>query len=178
MTHISDVGNEQSFHSRVKILLMEVQLNWLIASHHEQGNDQFKSFMSELHRDGHCPVYNPMKKDKITFFKHEPAISRTKSKMMVLKYDYQLFSLFFILSQNRKCDLHKLFKHENQWVSTSFFFHACTSLIGWFTTRYSDIVKIKAWSDVRIMDGSAMVNTQPQCFARDIWWICHKRHNF
>ena len=55
--------------------------------------------------------YQPIKKNKLAFFKQGPAASNPKQK--TLKEDCHLFSQLFIC-QSRKCDLQEFFKRENQ----------------------------------------------------------------
>lgn len=140
----------------------------LIAGHHERGKEQFKSFMKDLQSgDGHqCSFYKPIKKNITNFFKHNPAVSGTNSKMKELKDDYRLFSRLFISCQNRQCDLQEFFKHENQSSPASLSdrgkLRTCTK------SQLSDILQAKVTlpekkpeSDVLIVDGSALVNTLP-----------------
>ena len=46
------------------------------------------------------------------FFQQEKLSTVANDK--VLKKDCQLFSKLFIFCQNRECDLHEFFRHENQ----------------------------------------------------------------
>lgn len=65
----------------------------LIGVHHQQGKEQFKSFMTDLQSlNRSCSFYKPFKRNMVTFFKHKPVVSGTNSKMKELKDDCQLFS--------------------------------------------------------------------------------------
>lgn len=85
----------------------------LVGTHHQRGQQKFESFMKGLqNEEDNCPFYQPIKKNKVAFFKHEQTASNSKEK--VLKDDCQLFSRLFISCQTRQCDLQEFFKHENQ----------------------------------------------------------------
>ena len=81
----------------------------MIATHHQQGKEQFLSFMKGLEDEAESLFYHPIKKNPVSFFKQEQAEGISKEK--VLKDDCQLFSRLFISSQNRQCDLQEFFKH-------------------------------------------------------------------
>lgn len=154
--------------------IVDVSSAELIAVHHQQGKEQFKSFVTDLQNlDSPCSFYKPIKKNMVTFFKHKPVVSGTNSKMMELKDDYQLFSRLFISCQNRQCDLKEFFMHENQSAPTSLSdggkLHTCTK------SHLADLLQAKVTlpekkpeSDVLIVDGSAMVNTLPPRSKQDV----------
>ena len=83
----------------------------LVAIHNERGLKQFEVFLGGLHNE-ECSFYNPIKKNKVAFFKQEQHVSSSKEK--ALKGDCRLFSRLFISCQTRQCDLQEFFRHENQ----------------------------------------------------------------
>ena len=104
----------------------------LVATHHYRGKDQFQSFIEGLKKAEQTLFYQPIKKNKITFFKQEEISSAASSKKKTLKEDCRLFSQLFISCQSRQCDLHELFQHENQSapasLSDSGKLHTCQKL--------------------------------------------------
>ena len=135
----------------------------LIATHHERGKDKFNSFMANLQCENDCSFYQPIKKNRITFFTNEPK-SASKSETKLLKEDCNLFSRLFISCQNRQCDLQEFFKHENQSFPASLSnkgkLHTCTKsdLVDVLQAKVT-LPETKPESDVLIVDGSALVNT-------------------
>jgi len=67
-----------------------------------------------LKKEEQTLFYQPIKKNKIAFFKQEEISSTANSKEKTLKEDCHLFSQLFISCQSRQCDLHEFFQHENQ----------------------------------------------------------------
>ena len=61
----------------------------LIATHHERGKDKFNSFMANLQCENNCSFYQPIKKNRTTFFTNEPK-SASKSETKLLKEDCNL----------------------------------------------------------------------------------------
>ena len=98
-----------------------------IGTHYDRGRTCFQEFMRGLESEEMCKFYEPIKKNKLDFFRQEPAPSNPKGK--VLKEDCHLFSQLFISCQSRECDLHEFFRHENQpfpaALSDSGKLHAC-----------------------------------------------------
>ena len=134
----------------------------LIAMHHERGKEKFNSFMANLQCENDCSFYQPIKKNRITFFKNEPK-SASKSETKLLKEDCHLFSRLFISCQNRQCDLQEFFKHENQSFPASLSnkgkLHTCTKsdLVDVLQAKVT-LPETKPESDVLIVDGAALVN--------------------
>ena len=83
----------------------------LVATHHQIGLQQFEVSLGGLHNE-ECSLYNPMKKNKVAFFKQEQRVSSSKENK--LKGDCRSFSRLFISCHIRRCDLQELFRHENQ----------------------------------------------------------------
>jgi len=91
---------------------------------------------------------------------------RTIAKKKMLKEDCRVFSKLFISCQNRECDLHDFFHHENQSSLASLSdggrLHVCqksqlaTVLEGKVTLPDAEPV-----TDAIIIDGSALVSTLP-----------------
>lgn len=84
----------------------------LVGTHHKQGKQQFCLFMEGLKSKDTSSFYQPIKKNKVAFFKEEKAANSSKEK--ALKDDCHLFSRLFISCQVRECDLQDFFRHENQ----------------------------------------------------------------
>ncbi|KAJ8358245.1 hypothetical protein AAFF_G00020150 [Aldrovandia affinis] len=85
----------------------------LIGTHLEKGKVRFQEFMKGLEGEEESTFYEPIKKNRVDFFRQVPA-SVDSSKQKVLKEDCQLFSKLFISCQSRECDLKEFFHHENQ----------------------------------------------------------------
>lgn len=128
-------------------------------THHARGKEQFTSFIDGLKKEDTSRFYEPIKKNKIDFFSHEP----NKSKDKIIKEDCQLFSRLFISCQTRECDLREFFQYENQStpasLSDSGKFYSCQK------SQLVDILKDKVTmpdsepsADSIIIDGTAMVN--------------------
>ena len=135
----------------------------LVATHHERGLQQFEVFLGGLH-NVICSFYNPIKKNKVAFFKQEQHVSSSKEKAM--KGDCRLFSRLFISCQTRQCDLQELFRHENQSSPASLRdrgkLHTCQkSQLTEILQAQVDMPERAANGEVIIVDGSAMVNTTP-----------------
>ena len=135
----------------------------LVATHHERGLQQFEVFLGGLHNE-ECSFYNPIKKNKVAFFKQEQHVSSSKEK--ALKGDCRLFSRLFISCQTRQCDLQELFRHDNQSSPASLGdrgkLHTCQkSQLTEILQAQVDMPKRAADGEVIIVDRSAMVNTTP-----------------
>lgn len=134
----------------------------LIATHHERGKEQFKTFMDKLQADSHC-FYQPIKKNNTDFFKIWSE-STNQSETKLLKEDCQLFSRLFISCQTRGCDLREFFKHENQSFPPSLSnkgkLHTCTKsdLVDVLQAKVK-LPETKPESDVLIVDGASLVYT-------------------
>ena len=130
----------------------------LLGQHYDRGKEQFLKFMDALESGDENMFYQPIKKNKLAFFKHGPAASNPKQK--TLKEDCHLFSHLFISCQSRKCDLQEFFKHENQPVPAALSdngkIHSCqkSQLV---EILEAQIMKsdIEPEADVIIIDGSA-----------------------
>ncbi|KAJ8405993.1 hypothetical protein AAFF_G00308810 [Aldrovandia affinis] len=85
----------------------------LIGTHLEKCKVRFQEFMKGLEGEEESTFYEPIKKNRVDFFRQVPA-SVDSSKQKVLKEDCQLFSKLFISCQSRECDLKEFFRHENQ----------------------------------------------------------------
>ena len=120
-------------------------------------------FLGGLHNE-ECSFYNPIKKNKVAFFKQEQRVSSSKEKS--LKGDCRLFSRLFISCQTRECDLQEFFRHENQSSPASLSdggkLHTCQkSQLTEILQAQVDIPERAQEREVIIVDGSAMVNTTP-----------------
>ena len=62
----------------------------LVITHHERGKDQLNCFIKGLQKDGDSSFNQPIKKNKISFFKQEEVVTSSKEK--ALKEDCNLFS--------------------------------------------------------------------------------------
>ncbi|KAJ8405639.1 hypothetical protein AAFF_G00316190 [Aldrovandia affinis] len=80
----------------------------LIGTHLEKGKVRFQEFMKGLEGEEESTFYEPIKKNRVDFFRQVPA-SVDSSKQKVLKEDCQLFSKLFISCQSRECDLKEFF---------------------------------------------------------------------
>ena len=77
----------------------------LVGTHHKRGVEMFQLFMQGLqNEEGDCLCYQPIKKNKVSFFKREQAVSKS-NKQKTLSDNCQLFSRLFISCQTRQCDL-------------------------------------------------------------------------
>ncbi len=98
-----------------------------IATHLSTGKASFEAHLEALEQKDTSSFYAPIKKTKMDFFQQEKLHTIAKEK--VLKEDYQLFSKMFISCQNRECNLHEFFPHENQPIPASLGdggrFHVC-----------------------------------------------------
>ena len=136
----------------------------LLGQHYDRGKEQFLKFMDALESRDENMFYQPIKKNKLAFFKQGPAASNPKQK--TLKEDCRLFSQLFISCQSRKCDLQEFFKHENQPVPAALSdngkLHSCqkSQLV---EILEAQIVKsdIEPEADVIIIDGSALLYALP-----------------
>jgi len=105
--------------------------------------------------------YQPIRKNKITFFKQEEISGAASSKEKTLKEDCHLFSQLYISCQSRQCDLHKFFRNENQSapasLSDSGKLHTCQK------SQLGETVmpNTEPEADAIIIDGSALANSQP-----------------
>ena len=132
----------------------------LLGQHYDRGKEQFLKLMDALQSGDENMSYQPIKKNKLAFFKQGPAASNPKQK--TLKEDCCLFSQLFISCQSRKCNLQEFFKHENQPVPAALSdngkLHSCqkSQLV---EILEAQIVKsdIEPETDVIIIDGSALL---------------------
>ena len=136
----------------------------LVGSHHERGKEKFQSFMEALENEEECTFYQPIKKNKASFFKHEQAASSSKEK--VLKDDCHLFSRLFISCQNRQCDLQEFFKYENQSAPASLSDNGRLRMCqkSQLTEILQALVTLpdsEPEGDTIIIDGSALINSLP-----------------
>lgn len=135
----------------------------MIDTHFERGKVCFQEFMKGLEGEEESTFYEPIKKNRVGFFRQVPA-SVDSSKQKVLKADCQLFSKLFISYQSRECDLKKFFRHENQSHPASHsdggMLHTCqkshltTILDSQITTPETE-----ADADTIIIEGAALVNS-------------------
>ena len=84
----------------------------------------------------------------------------------MLKEDCHLFSKLFISCQNRECDLHEFFRHENQSFPASLSdggrLHVCQkSQLAAILEGKVTLPDEEPMTDVIIIDGSALVNALP-----------------
>ena len=61
----------------------------MVKTHHARGREQFESFTEGLKKYDRSCFYDPIKKNKISFFKHEQVTTNSKEK--IVKEDSQLF---------------------------------------------------------------------------------------
>lgn len=136
----------------------------LVGTHHKQGKQQFCLFMEGLKSKDTSSFYQPIKKNKVAFFKEEKAANSSKEK--ALKDDCHLFSRLFISCQVRECDLQDFFRHENQAAPASLSdggkLHTSQK------SQLTEILQTKVtlpdrepYGDVIIIDGSALINAVP-----------------
>ena len=109
------------------------------------------------------------------FFKQEKLCTIAKEK--VLKEDCQLFSKLFISCQNRECDLHEFFRHENQPFPASLSdggrLHVCQkSQLAVVLEGKVTLPDVQPVTDVIIIDGSALINTFTTKNVQDICRVC------
>ena len=137
--------------------------DWTRRSHHERGLQQFEVFLGGLHNE-EWSFYNPIKNNKVAFFKQEQRVSSSKEN--ALKGDGRLFSRLFISYQTRQCDLQEFFRHENQSSPASLSdggkLHTClkSKLTESLHAQVDMPERAPEW-EVIIVDGSAMVNSTP-----------------
>ena len=103
-TVLRDMGN--TFHEESSDLLSldtknitDPILAQLVATHHQREFQQFEVFIGGVHNE-ECSFYNPIKNNKVGFFKQEQRVS--SSKVKALKRDCHLFSRLFISCQARQ----------------------------------------------------------------------------
>ncbi|KAJ8377440.1 hypothetical protein AAFF_G00259980 [Aldrovandia affinis] len=137
----------------------------LIGTHLEKSKVRFQEFMKGLEGEEESTFYEPIKKNRVDFFRHVPA-SVDSSKQKVLKEDCQLFSKLFISCQSRECDLKEFFRHENQShpaaLSDGGKLHTCQK--SHLTTILESQVttpEAEPDADTIIIDGAALVNSLP-----------------
>ena len=137
----------------------------LIGTHLEKGKARFHEFMKGLEGEKESTFYVPITKNKVDFFRQEPATVGS-SKQKVLKEDCQLFSKLFISCQSRECDLKEFFRHENQShpaaLSDGGKLHTCQK--SQLTTILESQVttpEAEPYADTIIIDGAALVNSLP-----------------
>ena len=137
----------------------------LIGTHYEKGRVRFQEFMKGLEEEEESTFYQPIKKNRVDFFRQEPA-SVDSSKQKVLKEDCQLFSKLFLSCQSRECDLKEFFRHENQpfpaALSDGGKLHTCQkSQLTTILETHVTIPDTEPEADTIIIDGSALVNSLP-----------------
>ncbi|KAJ8410237.1 hypothetical protein AAFF_G00202180 [Aldrovandia affinis] len=137
----------------------------LIGTHLEKCKVRFQEFMKGLEGEEESTFYEPIKKNRVDFFRQVPA-SVDSSKQKVLKEDCQLFSKLFISCQSRECDLKEFFRHENQShpaaLSDGGKLHTCQK--SHLTTILESQVttpEAEPDTDTIIIDGAALVNSLP-----------------
>ncbi|KAJ8405154.1 hypothetical protein AAFF_G00321450 [Aldrovandia affinis] len=137
----------------------------LIGTHLEKCKVRFQEFMKGLEGEEESTFYEPIKKNRVDFFRQVPA-SVDSSKQKVLKEDCQLFSKLFISCQSRECDLKEFFRHENQShpaaLSDGGKLHTCQK--SHLTTILESQVttpEAEPYADSIIIDGAALVNSLP-----------------
>jgi len=137
----------------------------LIGTHLEKGKVRFQEFMKGLEGEEESTFYEPIKKNRVDFFRQVPA-SVDSSKQKVLKEDCQLFSKLFISCQSRECDLKDFFHYENQShpaaLSDGGKLHTCQK--SHLTTILESQVttpEAEPDTDTIIIDGAALVNSLP-----------------
>ncbi|KAJ8351997.1 hypothetical protein SKAU_G00234730 [Synaphobranchus kaupii] len=120
--------------------------------------------MKDLESKEKCTFYEPIKRNKMDFFRQELDFGDPKQK--VLKEDCQLFSTLFISCQSRECDLQEFFRHENQSfpaaLSDSGKLHTCQK--SQLAAIFEDLVTLpdtEPKADGIIIDGSALINSLP-----------------
>ena len=139
-------------------------LTGLVATHQERGKQQFVSFVADVGGDDTCSFYQPIKKNKVTLFKHEKVAS--SSREQVIKEECQLFSRLFISCKVRRCNLEDFFKHENQAALASLSdngkLHVSqkSQLMEILQSRRS-LPEREPEGDTIIIDGSAFINATP-----------------
>lgn len=133
----------------------------LVATHYEKGASQCHAFMKALESDVQCTFYQPIKKNKIDFFRSEAHSSRsTKS---TLKDNVNLFSQLFISCQRREYDLIEFFKHENvpfpPSLSNNGQLHETQKVkLTWILASKVNMPDLEPAANAIIIDGSALVN--------------------
>eukprot|EP00745_Piridium_sociabile_P026562 TRINITY_DN4240_c0_g2_i9.p1 TRINITY_DN4240_c0_g2~~TRINITY_DN4240_c0_g2_i9.p1 ORF type:complete len:1084 (-),score=281.98 TRINITY_DN4240_c0_g2_i9:490-3741(-) len=137
----------------------------LIGTHLEKGRVRFQEFMKGLEGEEESTFYEPIKKNRVDFFRQAPA-SVDSSKQKVLKEDCQLFSKLFISCQSRECDLKEFFRHENQSfpaaLSDAGKLHTCQkSHLTTILETHVTSPETEPEADTIIIDGSALVNSLP-----------------
>jgi len=138
----------------------------MVATLYENGRIRFKEFMKGLESGDECTFYEPIKKNKMHFFRHEPEPDTGNLKQNILKEDCRLFSKLFISCQSREIDLLEFFHHENQSfpaaLSDSGKLHSCQkSQLATILEAHVTLPDAKPEADVIIIDGSALVNSLP-----------------
>ena len=132
----------------------------LITTHIDKGKVAFKEFFESLGDES--SFYQPIKKNKVSFFRQEAESRRSDKKLQVLKDDCRLFSQLFISCQSRECDLLEFFKHENQSfpaaLSDNGKLHSCqkSQLVNILETGISP-PDTEPKCEVMIIDGSSLV---------------------
>lgn len=135
----------------------------MIITHYERGKTRFQEFIEGLALEEVTTFYEPIKKNKVDFFRqHSASVGATRQTM--LKEDCQLFSKLFISCQSRECDLHEFFRHENQQFPASLSeggkLYTCQkSQLAVILESHVKIPDTEPEADTIIIDGSALVNS-------------------
>lgn len=121
--------------------------------------------MKALETEAQCTFYQPIKKNKVDFFKRETHSSTYTQK--TLKDDFHLFSQFFISCQRREYDLIDFFQHENNPFPASLSdngqLHVTNkSQLAEILVSKVKIPDLEPASDAIVIDGSALVNALVQ----------------
>ena len=121
--------------------------------------------MKGLEGDAESTFYEPIKKNRVDFFRQKPT-PVDSSKQMVLKEDCQLISKLFISCQSRECDLKEFFRHENQSfpaaLSDGRKLHTCQkSQFAIILETYGTIPHTEPEANTIIIDGSALMKSLP-----------------
>jgi len=137
----------------------------MLRTHHERGKTRFQEFSEGLEQKEVTSFYDPIKKNKMDFFRQQPA-SGDGTKQKMLKEDCQLFSKLFISCQSRECDLQQFFRHENQQFPASLSdggkLYSCQkSQLAAILKSHVAIPDAEPEADTIIIDGSALVNSLP-----------------
>ena len=132
----------------------------LIHTHFEWGKIRLEEYIHCLESEENLTFYEPIKKNKMDFFRQVPTPVDGKHK--VLK-DCRLFSKLFISCQSRESNLQE-FQHKNQpfpvALSDSGKLHTCQK--SWLVAILEGCLTLpesEPMTDAIIIDGSALVNS-------------------
>ena len=134
----------------------------MVASHYQTEESRLKAFIGSLDKGDEDSFYDPIKKNKLDFFQHNPVRAPGDLRQKILKDERRLFSKLCKACQLRECDL-KFFHHAfsdrtKRWGKTTAV--KSLSLLQFWRPKLQPQILDQSASAI-IVDGLALINTLP-----------------